>query len=99
MPLKAMYAALSGAQLAGQMLNASAHNTANMNTEDHHDLRVEAEEANHGVISHIRRAKRPGFNAVDNVILRHTGQLTYRANLAVIRADDEMRGTITDLIG
>ena len=99
MPLKAMYTALSGARHAGRMLNASAHNVANMNTAGHRDVRVDAQSTESGVVSHVRQSDREGFDPVQNVVLQRTGQLTYRANLAVIRADDEMRGTLTDLVG
>ena len=85
--------------MGAAMLNATAHNSANMNTEGHRDLSVTGEEQSEGVVVNIRRAQAEGYAPVNNAINLMTARVVYQANMQVIKTADEMQGELTDLFG
>lgn len=92
--------ARSALHLAQTKLAASAHNTANALTDGFRRTRVDAvETAGGGVRPEVSRATTPGNDLVGDAVERITAGVLYRANLAVIEADDAMTGDLLDTIG
>ena len=89
----------TGLNMGAAMLNATAHNRANMNTEGHRDLSVTGEEQSEGVVVKIRRAPTEGYAPVSNAINLMTARVVYQANMQVVKTADEMQGELTDLFG
>ena len=94
-----MNTAQTGLNMGSSMLATSAHNTANMNTEGHRDLKVGGEEHSEGVVVKIRQTSKEGYAPVDNAINLMTARMVYQANMQVVKAADEMQGELTDLFG
>jgi flagellar hook protein FlgE len=99
--------ALSGIQAAAIRHNVTANNIANMTTTDFKKSRVILESApyeNGVAVQSIQQVDTPGTPEMSNVDLAEetvndiTTQTLFRANIASIRAGDEMLGTLLDII-
>lgn len=100
MSFRAVDRARSGLELANAQLNSTAHNTANVLTEDFRRSRVNgAEGPDGGVTPRTVRETRPGADLVADAVDRTTASVLYRANLAVLVVDDRLTGETLDLIG
>lgn len=99
--------ARTGLALAGAALAASAHNTANATTEGFRRVRATgAEAAGGGVEVRLSReppapgeVARPPGDGVRDAIDRRSAVVLYRANLAVVRAGDDLLGELIDVLG
>lgn len=90
--------ALSGLRLAENRKQAEAHNTANMVTEGFKEQEVLGVESASGVVSHVRERGTPGHNPVKNAVDSVTTSILYRANMAVIREEDDRTRHTLDLL-
>jgi len=98
MPLRAIGRARAGMQVASTMLDASAHNTANMVTEGYREVDARGVETQSGVKVHIETSPTEGVDPVRAAVDRRFSALMYRANLEVVKVADEMLGETTDLL-
>ena len=98
MPLRTMGRARAGMNVASRMLDASAHNTANMVTEGYREVDARGVETSEGVKVHIRTSPTEGVDPVRAIVDRRFAALMYRANLEVVKVADEMVGETTDLL-
>ena len=85
-------------QVAGSRLNATANNTANMNTQGYRRYEAQGMEAPDGVKVHVRRSAERGANPVGDAIELKGAYLMYVANLKVVDRADEMLGQTMDLL-
>ncbi len=90
--------ALSGLRLAETRKQAESHNAANMVTEGFREQEVLGVESPAGVVSHVRERAQPGHNPVKNVVDSVTTSVLYRANMAVIREEDDRTRHTLDLL-
>ena len=98
MSLLAIGRAQSGMQVAGARLNATANNTANLNTEGYREYEVQAVENESGVKAKVRRAPQPGADAIGNAMEMKSAYLMFVANLRVVERSDEMLGQTMDIL-
>lgn len=91
--------AQSGLQAAQMRLDASAHNTANMNTPGFRRLRAEPSEVagQGGVAASIQRAPQEGVALEQEVVDQMTATYAFKANLKTIQAEDRMMGALLDV--
>lgn len=89
---------LSGMQAAQQRLQASAHNVANLQTEDFRRQQVtqQARGEGGGVDASTRRAAVPGAALEADVVDQLMAKNAFAANVAVFRTADRMAGTLLD---
>lgn len=105
--------AASGAQLGARVMQASAHNVANVTTDGFQAQRVVASEAaGGGVTSTVTPTGAPSptilrdgalvtasnTSLVDEAVNRTAALATYQANLGVLRSSDEMTATLLDAV-
>ena len=94
-----MEASLSGIQAAGLRMEVSAHNTANLNTENARAQRVRQSERpdQGGTTADVEQTDSP-----PELLEETVGQMTtahyLKANAKALRTQDEMLGTMIDLI-
>ena len=98
MSLGTIQNALSGIRLAETRKQAEAHNAANMVTEGFKEQEVLAVESPNGVESRVRERSRPGHDPVKNAVDSVTTSILYRANMSVLRAEDEQTRHTLDLL-
>jgi flagellar basal body rod protein FlgG len=79
--------ALAGMRDAAQRLDVAAHNVANVNTQPFAPLRPD------GTTDATDTADLP-----TQMVAVVTAPIVYAANARVMRADDQMRGTLVDLL-
>lgn len=91
--------ASSGLQAAQARLDASAHNTANMNTPGFRRLRAEPSEVagRGGVATAVQRAPQEGVALEQEVVDQMTATYAFKANLQTIKTQDEMMGSLLDV--
>lgn len=102
MSIRVIDRAASGLRLAEASLAASAHNSANALTDGFRRIRVTgAEAASGGVTAQVSTAPAEASSPdpVADTVDRTTASLIYRANLAVVKAADELTGKVVDLVG
>jgi flagellar basal body rod protein FlgG len=90
--------ALSGLRLAENRKQAESHNTANMVTKGFREQEVLGVESPAGVVSHVRERAQPGPNPVKNAVDSVTTSVLYRANMAVLREEDDRSRHTLDLL-
>ena len=92
-------AALSGLRAAGVRLRSSAHNVANLLTEDFHPERVVQEaEATGGVSARVERSAQPAeVDLASELVDQQVASLQGRASLRVLETHLGMLGRILDL--
>ena len=91
--------ASSGLQAAQARLDASAHNTANMNTPGFRRLRAEQTEVagQGGVAASIQRAPQEGVALEQEVVDQMTATYAFKANLQTLQTQDRMMGALLDV--
>jgi flagellar basal body rod protein FlgC len=100
MALGAIDRAGSGLTLAQAKLATSASNSANLATAAWRRHRATgAEAADGGVETRVERAPAAGGDPVADAVERAGAAVLYRANLAVVRASDDMLGALLDVRG
>lgn len=88
---------LSGMNAAQHLLQTTAHNIANLNTEGFKRRRVaQTKQANGGVASAPTSANEPGPALATDVVAQLQAKNAFLANLSVFRAQDTMLGTLLD---
>ena len=97
MSMNAIHRAQSGLNVAQRKLQSTAHNTANMNTEGHQDERTQGVESLGGARPVTERNQAAGSDPVRNAIEGKQAQITYSANLAVLKVASDMQGELVDL--
>ena len=97
---KHMYeASVSGIRAASVRMDVSAHNTANLNTKDAMAYRVrQSERRNYGGTSTTvyRTDKRPDL--LDETVEQMSVKHYMKANVSALKTQDEMHGTVIDLL-
>ncbi len=91
--------AQSGLQAAQARLDASAHNTANMNTPGFRRLRAEPSEVagRGGVATAVQRAPQEGVALEQEVVDQMTATYAFKANLQTLQTQDRMMGALLDV--
>ena len=94
-------AALSGLRAAGVRLRSSAHNVANLLTEDFHPERVVQEaEGSGGVSTRVERSAQPSeVDLATELVDQQQAMLQARACLRVLDTHFDMPGSILHLHG
>jgi flagellar basal-body rod protein FlgC len=107
-----MSSALSGMRAASRMLDASAHNTANLNTDGYKRLKAIPEDVSDGVVVNIstdnsagRKYRDPEGNIIESsnvdyaeeAVAQITAKHYFSANAAAFRTAAEMSGSLVDL--
>ena len=88
--------AQSGLQVAQQRLGASAHNVANMNTPGFRRQVVEQTEApgGSGVQASVQRDGQVGSALEKDVVEQMSATYAFKANVQVIKTNDQMMGAL-----
>jgi flagellar hook protein FlgE len=90
--------ALSGMNAAMLRLGSAAHNVANGLTPDFRRQVVQqAALPEGGVVVSIGRAPEPGHELARDIVEQMAASYSFKANLGVIRTQDEMLGSLLDL--
>ena len=99
MKIDASTAALSGVRAGQTRLGASAHNVANLLTEDFRPLEVQqSAQAQGGVDVSVSQAAQPReVSLVDELVDQQLASLQTRASLRVLETDLDLLGQIVDL--
>lgn len=110
--LSSVYASVSGIKAAFKMLDVSAHNTANMDTDGFKKETAKLEEGSGGgVVVNIGKDTSPGalyqsngrlvessnVNYADEAVSRIISQHYLSANIAAFKAADEMVESLLDI--
>jgi flagellar hook-associated protein FlgK len=92
--------ALSGLSAAQRSLQVSAHNVANLGTDNFRRQEL-LPTTNHsgGVATSIRQAAQPGNAIETDLVNQLQAKNAFLANLAVFRANDRMAGSLLDAVG
>ena len=89
--------ALSGMQAAQTQLRASAHNVANLATDEFRRQEVrQTPQSGGGVSTAIRRADTAGADLNRDLVTQLAAKNAFLANLAVFKASDKMAGVLLD---
>jgi flagellar basal body rod protein FlgC len=89
--------ALSGIAAAQTRLNASAHNIANVNTNDFLRQEVtQTEQPGSGVSTSFSQSGNPGSAFETDMVSQLQAKNAFLANLAVFRTHNKMMGTLLD---
>jgi len=89
--------ALSGLRVAQSMLNASAHNIANVNTPNAvRQTVVPVTEPMGGVTATISNAASSGDTLASDVVTQLQAKNAFIANLAVFKVANQLQGTLLD---
>lgn len=90
--------ALSGMNAAMSRLGTSAHNIANDLTPDFRRQVVQQEALPEGgVVVSIGQAPEAGHDLARDIVEQKLASYSFKANLGVIRTQDEMLGSLLDL--
>ena len=94
-----MEASISGIQAAGLRMEVSAHNTANLNTEGARAQRVRQSERpdQGGTTAEVEQTDSPP-ELLEETVEQLTTAHYLKANTKALRTQDEMLGTMIDLI-
>ncbi len=100
MEIGALGAALSGIQSASRRQAVSAHNVANLTTEDVRPLRaVQSERAEGGSEVRVTRFEEPRPVELSHEIVEQIrARLQLEASVGVLRATSETTGTLVDVL-
>jgi flagellar basal body rod protein FlgC len=101
MKVDAASVALSGLRASGERLRASAHNVANLLTEDFRPERVvQSAEAEGGVSTTVERAATPAeVDLASELVDQQLAALQGKASLRVLDVHLDMLGSVLDLHG
>lgn len=89
--------ALSGLQAAQTRLDASAHNIANLQTENFHRQEVAQQSVEAGgTTASVRRAEAPGAALPQDLVEQISAGYSFVANLKVIETEKQMMGALLD---
>jgi len=89
--------ALSGMQAAQTRLQASAHNVANLSTEDFRRQEVrQTPRSDGGVNAEVERATKTGPALLRDVVEQLEAKNAFLANLAVFKTNDRLAGALLD---
>lgn len=100
MRLDALGAALSGIRSALTRQATSAHNIANVNTDDYRPLRtIEEESPAGGSSARVVRDATPGVDLAGEAVEQIRSQYGLAANARVVKTQQSMLGAILDLFG
>ena len=99
MRIDAFSTARSGVQAAATRQAASAHNVANLTTQDFRPLRVtQSEQAGGGVEARVDRAPDPtGTDLVRGTVEQIQARTQFKASVAVMAVADETLGSLLDI--
>jgi flagellar basal body rod protein FlgG len=99
MPIDALSAALSGVRAAGVRLQVSAHNVANLGTDDFHPERVvQMDDALSGVQTRVERSPVPAeVDLASELVEQRLASLQGRASLRVLDVQLGLLGSLLDL--
>ena len=89
----------SGLAFNEKRLNASAHNTANLTTEDAARAHVQAEEVPGGGVRSRHSASDRDIRVVDESVEQILAGHHFTANVRAAQTQDEMLGVLLDLRG
>jgi flagellar basal-body rod protein FlgC len=109
--LSSVYASVSGIKAAFKMLDVSAHNTANMDTDGFKKETAKLEECDGGVVVNIGKDSSPGamyqsngrlvessnVNYADDAVSRIISKHYLSANIAAFKTADEMVESLLDI--
>jgi len=101
MPTSAIGSSLSGIQTAFARRNASAHNVANVLTEDFKPLRTEQSESpSGGSRAEVRQAEEPReVDLAQEFVSSSVADVQARASLRVLDTELDLVGSIIDIVG
>ena len=101
MSVEALSAALSGIQAASTRQAASAHNVANLTSDEFRPLRVtQAERAGGGTRARVQRTPQPEeVDLARESVEQIRARVQLEASVGVIRAEAETKGSLVDLLG
>ena len=94
--MQVTHIAASGLQAAQQRMHASAHNTANLQTEDFDRHAVQQQAREQGGVDARTVTQAQEVSAQQEVVEQISASYAYLANLQVLRTDDRMRGSLLD---
>jgi flagellar hook protein FlgE len=90
--------ALSGLSAAMLRLDAAGNNIANSQTPGYRRQSVsQTEDAQGGVSTTIERAVEPGENMAQDIVDQMSASYSFKANLRVVKTQDEMLGALLDV--
>lgn len=90
--------ALSGLDAAMLRLSASANNIANSQTPGYRrEFVMQASQDNGGVATRVGRANEAGSDLLQDIVDQTASTYSFKANLRVIQAYDEMMGSLLDV--
>lgn len=90
--------AQSGMNAALLRLDSSAHNIANLQTDNFRRQEVVQESvAQGGVKASVKQADVPGSSLVEDVVQQHSASYAFIASLKVIQTEKKMMGTLLDV--
>jgi flagellar hook-associated protein FlgK len=89
--------ALSGMQAAQTQLRSSAHNVANLATDNFRRQEVrQSPQSSGGVQARVERATAAGLDPVKDVVDQLQAKNAFLANLSIFKANDKMAGALLD---
>ena len=92
-------ASISGVRAAEERMSASAHNVANLNTEEARALRVRlSERANRGGVDARTERTEERPDLAEETVEQMSARNYLKANANAIRTQDEMLGTLLDIL-
>lgn len=99
--MDALGIALSGMQSAGTRVAVSAHNVANVMTEDFRPQRaVQSSLPGGGARARVEQSERPErVSLAGEIVGQQVASLQYSASARVFAVGAEMRGSLVDLFG
>ncbi|MBW8830245.1 MAG: flagellar basal body rod protein [Burkholderiales bacterium] len=90
--------ALSGVNAAMLRLEAAGKNIANLQTQGYmRQTILQAEQADGGVTTSIARSVEPGENLAQDIVDQISASYMFKANLRVVKTQDEMLGALLDV--
>ncbi|MFO1217947.1 MAG: flagellar basal body protein [Burkholderiaceae bacterium] len=89
--------ALSGLQAAQQRMGASAHNIANAQTPGFHRQLVQQQASpDGGVATQLAGSPLEGDSLAEDIVAMKSAALEFKANLRVLRTQDQLLGSLLD---
>jgi flagellar hook protein FlgE len=89
---------VSGMRAANTLLDVTADNTANMDTEGYRQRNVRTEtDATGGVRTTVTQADQPGVDLAEQAVNQVTATVTYAANARVLQSQTEMERALLDV--
>jgi flagellar hook protein FlgE len=90
--------ALSGLNAAMLRLDAAGNNIANSQTPGYRRQSVvQTEDAGGGVSTSVERTVEPGENLAQDIVDQMSASYSFKANLRVVKTQDEMLGALLDV--